>query len=107
MSKMSEVMPKWGPYSKKYSGVSRVTEHETEKGVRFDFISLPAVSNTDAKAPNVTIPVGVHPWDVKSDYSFYSYRQDLEWKDVIYSDVSFTKLSDESVLVRTEIFNNS
>ena len=48
MSKMSEVMPKWGPYSKKYSGVSRVTEHETEKGVRFDFISLPAVSNTDA-----------------------------------------------------------
>lgn len=65
MSKMSEVMPKWGPYSKKYSGVSRVTEHETEKGVRFDFISLPAVSNTDAKAPNVTIPVGVHPWDVK------------------------------------------
>ena len=107
MSKMSEVMPKWGPYSKKYSGVSRVTEHETEKGVRFDFISLPAVSNTDAKAPNVTIPVGVHPWDVKSDYSFYSYRQDLEWKDVIYSDVSFTKLSDESVLIRTEIFNNS
>ena len=107
MSKMSEVMPKWGPYSKKYSGVSRVTEHETEKGVRFDFISLPAVSNTDAKAPNVTIPVGVHPWNVKSDYSFYSYRQDLEWKDVIYSDVSFTKLSDESVLVRTEIFNNS
>lgn len=70
MSKMSEVMPKWGPYSKKYSGVSRVTEHETEKGVRFDFISLPAVSNTDAKAPNVTIPVGVHPWDVKRDYSF-------------------------------------
>lgn len=96
-----------GALFKKYSGVSRVTEHETEKGVRFDFISLPAVSNTDAKAPNVTIPVGVHPWDVKSDYSFYSYRQDLEWKDVIYSDVSFTKLSDESVLVRTEIFNNS
>ena len=53
--------------------MSRVTEHETEKGVKFDFISLPAVSNTDAKAPNVTIPVGVHPWDVKSDYSFYSY----------------------------------
>lgn len=54
-----------GALFKKYSGVSRVTEHETEKGVRFDFISLPAVSNTDAKAPNVTIPVGVHPWDVK------------------------------------------
>lgn len=107
MSKMSEVMPKWGPYSKKYSGISKVVDHKTEQGVRFDFVALPAISNTDAKAPNVTLPVGVHPWDTKSDYSFYSYRQDMEWKDVIYADVSFTKLSEESTLVRTEIFNNS
>ena len=96
-----------GPLFKKVQRCVKSHRARNGKSVRFDFISLPAVSNTDAKAPNVTIPVGVHPWDVKSDYSFYSYRQDLEWKDVIYSDVSFTKLSDESVLVRTEIFNNS
>lgn len=107
MSKMEKVMPKWGPYSKKYFGISKIVDHETEKGVRFDFVVLPAISNTDAKAPNVTIPVGVHPWEAKSDYSYYSYRQDMEWKDVIYSDVSFTRLSDDSTLVRTEIFNNS
>lgn len=104
---MLNVMPKWGPYSKKYFGISKIVDHETEKGVRFDFVVLPAISNTDAKAPNVTIPVGVHPWECKSDYSYYSYRQDMEWKDVIYSDVSFTRLSDEATLVRTEIFNNS
>ena len=107
MSKMEKVMPTWGPYSKKYFGISKIADHKSEKGVRFDFVVLPAISNTDAKAPNTTIPVGVHPWDAKSDYSFYSYRQDMEWKDVIYSDISFTKLTADSTLVRTEIFNNS
>lgn len=104
---MINVMPKWGPYSKKYFGISKIVDHEAEKGVRFDLVVLPCVSNTDAKAPNVTIPVGVHPWECKSDYSYYSYRQDIEWKDVIYADVSFTRLDDDSTLVRTEIFNNS
>lgn len=104
---MKNVMPLWGPYSKKYFGISKICSHSVEKGVRFDFTVLPAVSNTDAKAPNVTLPVGVHPWECKSDYSYYSYRQDLEWKDVIYADVSFTRLSEDSTLVRTEIFNNS
>ncbi len=100
-------MHKWGPYSKKYFGISKIANHKKEEGVRFDFTVLPCVSNTDAKVPNVTIPVGVHPWECKSDYSYYSYRQDIEWKDVIYSDVSFTRLDDDSTLVRTEIFNNS
>ncbi len=104
---MKNIMPEWGPYSKKYFGVSKITDHKYEKGVRFDLVVLPCVSNSDAKAPNVTVPVGVHPWECKSDYSYYSYRQDLEWKDVIYSDVSFTRLDGDSVLVRTEIFNNS
>lgn len=107
MKKIQQVMPLWGPYSKKYSGISRITDHETEQGVRFDLVVSPAVSNTNTCPPNVTIPVGVHPWTAKSDYSHYSYRCDLEWKDVIYADVSFTKLTEESVLVRTEIVNHS
>lgn len=107
MTKMQKIMPLWGPYSKKYSGISRITDHAQEKGVRFDLVVSPAVSNTNTCPPNVTIPVGVHPWTAKADYSHYSYRCDLEWKDKIYADVSFTKLTEESVLVRTEICNNS
>ncbi len=107
MQKSSQAMPLWGPYSKKYSGISRITEHATEAGVRFDLVVSPAVSNTNTCPPNVTIPVGVHPWTAKSDYTHYSYRCDLEWKDVIFADVSFTKLTEESVLVRTELVNNS
>ena len=87
MNKMMQVMPLWGPYSKKYSGISRIVRHEAEQGVRFDLVVSPAVSNTNTCPPNVTIPVGIHPWTAKSDYSHYSYRCDLEWKNVIYADV--------------------
>lgn len=107
MQKIKSVMPQWGPYSKKYSGISRIVNHAEEQGVRFDLVVSPAASNTNTCPPNVTIPVGVHPWTAKNDYTHYSYRCDLEWKDTIYADVSFTKLTEESVLVRTQIFNNS
>ena len=107
MAKIMQVMPLWGPYSKKYSGISRIVHHASEEGVRFDLVVSPAVSNTNTCPPNVTIPVGVHPWTARSDYAHYSYRCDLEWKDVIYADVSFTRLEEDAVLVRTEIFNNS
>ena len=88
--KMNEVMPLWGPYSKKYSGISKIVSHNSEDGVRFDLVVAPAISNANACPPNVTLPVGVHPWTAKSDYSHYSYRCDMEWKDVIYSDVSLS-----------------
>ncbi|MBR5544363.1 MAG: hypothetical protein IKU66_02710, partial [Clostridia bacterium] len=105
--KMYEHLGKWGPYSKKYSGISRIVDHNTEGGVRFDCVISPAIENADSRVPNVTVPVGVHPWEAKSDYSFYSYRYDLEWKDKVYADVSFTKLDNESVLVRIEFVNNT
>ncbi|MCH5191091.1 MAG: hypothetical protein J1F23_02900 [Oscillospiraceae bacterium] len=105
--KMNKLLGKWGPYSKKYSGISRIVDHENEDGVRFDLVVSPAIENADSRVPNVTVPTGVHPWEAKSDYSFYSYRYDLEWKDRVYADVSFTKLDSESVLVRTEFVNNT
>lgn len=105
--KMNSLLGKWGPYSKKYSGISRIVDHSTEGGVRFDCVINPAVENADSRVPNVTVPVGVHPWESKADGSFYSYRYDLEWKDRVYADVSFTKLGADSVLVRTEFVNNT
>ncbi|MBE6785966.1 MAG: hypothetical protein E7538_07045 [Ruminococcaceae bacterium] len=100
-------LPYWGPYGKKYAGISRIADHEKYKGIRFDFSVAPAVHAFDIKVPNVTLPSAYHPWLCSEDYSFYSYRHDLEWKDVVYADVSYTRLTDESTLVRTEFVNNS
>lgn len=100
-------MPIWGPYSKKYMGISKIIEEKSELGVRFDFIAHPTLWNSSTPVPNVTVPSGYHLWSCKSDCSFYSYRYELMWKDKVYADVSFSKIDDNAYLLRTEIFNNT
>ncbi len=97
----------WGPFSKKYAGISHIAEHEKYSGIRFDLCVAPAISAFDIKVPNVTLPCAYHPWLCSNDYSFYSYRYDLQWKDKVYADVSYTRLTNNSILVRTEIVNNT
>ena len=97
----------WGPFSKKYAGISHIAGHEKYSGIRFDLCVAPAISAFDIRVPNVTLPSAYHPWLCNEDYSFYSYRYDLQWKDKVTADVSYTRLSDDSILVRTEIANNT
>ena len=103
----SKCFPAWGPYGKKYMGLSRIAEHKYKSGIRFDLTVAPSVFGMDIKIPNVTVPSGCHPWLASGDFSFYSYRYDMEWKDKVYGDVSFSRITDEATLVRTEIVNNS
>lgn len=103
----SECFPAWGPYGKKYMGLSRIADHDFAKGVRFDFTVAPAIFGGDIKVPNATLPSGCHPWNCSSDYSLITYRHDLEWKDKVYAEVSYARINDESTLVRTRIVNNS
>ncbi|MGN1418462.1 MAG: hypothetical protein ACI4W6_03965, partial [Acutalibacteraceae bacterium] len=105
--KISPVFPLWGPYSKKYAGISKITEVKKYPAARLDFTTVPGVMGFDIRVPNVTLPSAYHPWSSCKDYSFYSFRHDLEWKDKVYADVSYTKLSDNSTLVRTEFVNNT
>lgn len=105
--KYSRAFPAWGPYSKKYMGISRIADHDFANGVRFDFTTVPAIFGGDIKVPNVTLPSGCHPWRCSKDYSIFTYRHDLEWKDKVFAEVSYVKLEDESTLIRTEIVNNS
>lgn len=107
MADMFDYFPKWGPYSKKYAGVSRVVNHCEIDGARFDVSVAPAVSGFDIRVPNVTLPSAYHPWESDSDYSYYSFRYELEWKDKVYADVSYVRLDEDSILVRTELVNNS
>lgn len=103
----SKCFPAWGPYGKKYMGISRIAEHEFAKGVRFDMTVAPAIFGGDIKVPNTTLPSGCHPWRCSPDYSIFTYRHDLEWKDRVYAEVSYVRLTDESTLIRTKIVNNS
>ena len=103
----SKCFPAWGPYGKKYMGISRIADHSFAKGVRFDVTVAPAIFGGDIKVPNATLPSGCHPWRCSPDYSLFTYRYDLEWKDKVYAEVSYVRIDEESTLIRTEIANNS
>ncbi len=107
MSKKTISMPIWGPYSKKYMGISKIIEELAADGARFDFAVHPTLWNSATPVPNVTVPSNYHLWHCKSDYTFFSYRYELMWKDMVYADVSFSKMNDNSYLMRCEYFNNT
>jgi len=97
----------WGPYSKKYMGISKIADSSAAPGARFDFIVHPTLWNSAVPVPNVTVPSSYHLWQCSSDYSFYSYRYELMWKDMVYADVSFSKINSGAYLLRCEFVNNT
>lgn len=100
-------MPVWGPYSKKYMGISKIISELEDVGARFDFSVHPTLWNSSTPVPNVTVPSAYHLWSCKEDYTFYSYRYELMWKDLVYADLSFSKAGEGAYLLRCEFFNNT
>ncbi|MBR9856060.1 MAG: hypothetical protein GYB37_16075, partial [Algicola sp.] len=96
----------WGPYTKKYIGVSHIPD--LHKGVRFDLSVFPGFYRKKVEVPNVFFASGFHPWQASPNLEFFTYRHQLEWKDKVYSDISYFKLNDEeSRLIRMEMVNNT
>ena len=100
-------MPLWGPYSKKYMGISKIIESLHDVGGRFDFIIHPTLWNSSTPVPNVTVPSSYHLWQCNTDFSYYAYRYELLWKDMVFADVSFSKIDETSYLARICIENNT
>ncbi len=100
-------MPLWGPYSKKYMGLSHIVPALKDAGGRFDVIVHPTVWNSATPVPNVTVPSAYHLMECLPDDSHYAYRYELMWKDRIYADVSFTKMDADAYLMRCEFVNNT
>lgn len=99
-------LPSWGPYSNKYNGISHVPVQNN--GMRFDVIVQPSLylRNQIALA-NTQRESGYHPWQASPDLSYFSYRYELEWKDQVYCDVSFSKVDDDCRLIKAAFVNNT
>lgn len=100
-------MPVWGPYSKKYMGLSHIPASLRDIGARFDFSVHPTLWNSNVPVPNVTIPSGYHLMECAPDYSYFAYRYELMWRDLIYADISFSKIEEDAFLMRCELVNNT
>lgn len=71
-------MPLWGPYSKKYMGISHIMEESCIAGSRFDLVVYPAYANSAVPVPNVTVPSDYHPWECDTEGKFFRYRYELQ-----------------------------
>lgn len=98
-------LPEWGPYTKKYNGISHIPD--PARGIRFDLSVFPGFYRRQVLVPNVKWESGYHPWEAAPDLSYFSHRYELEWKDQVYSDISFSTLTPSSRLVRCELVNNT
>lgn len=98
-------LPAWGPYTKKYMGVSHLPD--LASGVRFDLAVIPGFYRRKVDVPNVMWESGYHPWEAAPDLSYYSHRHELEWQDRVYVDVAFSALEGEARLVSCRCVNNT
>ena len=98
-------LPAWGPYTKKYSGISHIPA--AGDGVRFDLAVFPGLYRRRVDVPNVTFESGYHVWKAAPDLTCYTLRHELEWKDRVYADISFAPLGEDARLIRAELCNRS
>ncbi len=98
-------LPDWGPYTKKYTGISHLPE--VNSGLRFDLAVFPGYYRRQVLVPNAKWESGYHPWEAAPDLSYYAYRYELEWKDRVTCDVSFSALGKNARLVRSEYRNQT
>src|SRR5450830_10087 len=68
----------WGPFSKKYAGISHL--QEMKSGIRFDFSVFPGLYRYKPSIPNVQMQSDYYPWECNNDLTQYTFRHELEWK---------------------------
>ncbi len=95
----------WGPYSKHYAGISHIPD--MQKGVRFDVSVMPGYYRNKVLVPNVLFESGYYPWKVSADMRRITYRYELEWKDQVYVDVTYSVLDSSTVLISMNCVNHT
>lgn len=98
-------LSQWGPYSKKYAGISNIPDFR--KGIRFDVSVLPGFYRSKVLIPNVLFESGYFPWEVTTDMKKITYRYELEWKDRVYVDVTYSIKDSSTVLLAMKCVNRT
>lgn len=98
-------LDQWGPYSKRYHGISHIDN--LSSGIKVEFCIVPGQYRRNFRVPFALSESGAHPWYVSPDMKIIRYRQDLEWKDRIFVDVTYHILDSARVLVSSRCVNNT
>lgn len=95
----------WGPYSKRYAGISHIPDRS--KGIRFDFSVMPGYYRNRQLVPHVLFESSYYPWEINPEMTRITYRYELEWKDRVYADVTYHVLDENRTLVGIRCVNHT
>lgn len=98
-------LPEWGPYSKKYFGISHLAAPES--GLRFDLAVMPGLYRRQLGIPDALRPSGYLPTKVAGDLNDYAYRQQLGNLDEIYADIAFAGHGQHCRLIECRCVNRA
>ncbi len=98
-------LPDWGPYTKKYIGISHVAD--ADRGWRFDLSVAPGFYRRKIDLPNGLWESGYHPWEASPGLDYFCHRHELEWKDRVYCDIAFAGEEASGRLIRCECVNET
>jgi hypothetical protein len=98
-------LPQWGPYTKKYIGVSHIPN--VQEGLRFDLSIFPGLTNQKTVVPNVMKKSSFHPWEASPNLEYFSFRHDLIWKDKVFADISYSKVDAQTRSFKIDYTNNT
>jgi len=98
-------LPNWGPYTKKYVGISHIPN--IDQGLRYDLSVFPTIYNQEATPPDVLKKGNFFIWEAAPNLKYYSYRHELEWKDRVYADISYSFANEDSRLITMNLINNT
>ena len=95
----------WGPYSKRYAGISHIPD--MRKGMRFDFSVMPGYYRNRQLVPHVLFESSYYPWDINPSMNRITYRYEMEWKDRVFTDVTYYIIDEQRTLVGMRCVNNT
>lgn len=95
----------WGPYARNYYALSHLADKV--KGTRFDYFMVPGIYRREVFPPDTLKESGFSPREVSPDLNYYSYRQDIEGKDELFADISYSRIDDDTRMGRCKFVNNS
>lgn len=95
----------WGPYSKRYAGISHIPD--LQAGMRFDFSVMPGYYRNRQLVPHVLFESSYYPWDINPSMNRVTYRYELEWKDRVFTDITYYIIDEYQTLVGMRCVNNT
>lgn len=98
-------LPDWGPYTKRYIGVSHIADRQ--RGLRFDLSVFPGFYRRRVDVPNVLWESGYHPREASPDLRYFAHRHELQGRDQVYCDIAYSAIDDGARLVCCTCVNHS